>query len=357
MDLRQKFDRKVVDTAIKKGVNYLWSLNKNGKWSGFPTLAGESDIWVTGFVLTHINQLSETTDGINESQKFLLHSRQPSGGWSYSAQVPPDADSTAWCLMALKSCPEMTDEVLEEARAFLWTHFYGHGVSTFSSNSKICEFIEATANMSIEGWTSPHTDVSIAAALADIQHENVPKIIKGLTEQQRKQRLLNSYWWRGPYYTTTLLLRALSVQNLLIHNKNSKSIILALIQRQLADGGFALESSATIDPFSTALALESFCHLSILEQPQEKMNCAKALLQSQQENGGWSGNFTMRIPAPDVLDPDMKASWNNTDGGGNSFIEDKDGLFATAMACYALDCFRQDAEKKSQNYGPNTPSN
>jgi len=350
MDLRHKFDRKLVDAAIKKGVNYLWSLNKNGKWTGFPTLAGESDIWVTGFVLTHINHLSGFTEGIDKSQKFLLNSRQPAGGWSYSAQVPPDADSTAWCLMALKSCPKMTDMAIEEAQTFLWSHFSGHGISTFLSNSAICEFIEATANMSVSGWTSAHTDVSIASALADIQNTKVIKIIKWLSEIQKKEGLVNSYWWRGPYYTTTLLLRALSLKNLQLPEIDSRKLMSILTNNQLDSGGFSQDSSATLDSFSTALALESFCHLSVPGQPQGKINCAHALLQSQQENGAWSGDFSMRIPAPDVMDPELNTSWNNADGGGNSFIEDKDGLFATAMACYALDCYKQD----QGNFGPNT---
>ncbi len=98
---------------------------------------------------------------------------------------------------------------------------------------------------------------------------------------------------------------------------------------------------------------------------QEKTHCAHALLQSQQENGSWLGDFTMRIPPPDDTDPDLNSSWSNVDGGGNSFINDKDGLFATAMTCYALDCFRQEMEKDelpkkerdNQNYRLNTNSN
>ena len=354
MKFIQKIDRKLVDVAIEKGINYLWSLNKNGRWSGFPTLAGESDIWVTGFILSHISKLSNHTDAIKVSQKFLLNSRQPSGGWSYSDVVPPDADSTAWCLLALEECPELAEPALEQARTFLWTHFLGHGVSTFTNTSSICEFIAAETNMSVSGWTAPHTDVSIAAALADSHHENVPKIVSWLIEQQANKGLISSYWWRGPYYTTTLLLRVLSMQNLLLPNKSSKKIVSALIQRQLSDGGFALETSTTKDPFNTALALESFCRLPDLGQQQEKTNCGTALLQSQQENGSWAGDFTMRIPAPDVLDPDLNASWNNADGGGNSFIDDKDGLFATAMACYALDCWRQAESLEYNSSKPKT---
>lgn len=354
MNTIQKIDGEIVDNAIKKGINYLWSLNENGRWSGFPTLAGESDIWVTGFVLAHIHHLSNHKEILDATQRFLLKSRQPSGGWSYSAVVPPDADSTAWCLTALKSYQDIEKTALEQARTFLWSHFSSHGVSTFSKTSSICEFIATETNMTVSGWTSPHADVSIAAALADIQNENVPKILTSLIEQQAKEGLVSSYWWRGPFYSTALLLRVLSLKNLRLPKEQSKDIVSALIQRQLASGDFGLDSSTAKDPFNTALALESFCHLSYLGQSQERTKCAHALVRSQQENGRWVGNFTMRIPPPDMIYPDQNVSWNNAEGGGNSFIEDKDGLFATVMACYALDCWRKANLLESNSSMPKT---
>ena len=113
-----------------------------------------------------------------------------------------------------------------------------------------------------------------------------------------------------------------------------------LVREQLANGGFGLDSSEKPDPFTTALALELFTHLSYLGHHRERINCGNALLQLQQENGGWAGDYILRIPAPHVVDPNEIISWNNADGGGNSLIEDKEGLFATAMACYALACWR-----------------
>jgi hypothetical protein len=113
-----------------------------------------------------------------------------------------------------------------------------------------------------------------------------------------------------------------------------------LVREQLASGGFGLDSSPSQDPFSTALALESFTHLAYLGYHRERSNCGNALLQMQQQNGGWAGDYILRIPAPYVMAPNEVTSWNNADGGGNSLIEDKEGLFATAMACYALACWR-----------------
>ncbi len=340
MDIRNLFDREVADNAINKGIEYILSLIENNRWRGFPTLAGESDIWVTGFVLAHIYHLCEQKDVIKESQKFLLASQHPSGGWSYSQQVPPDADSTAWCLMALKSSNEFTGVALREAKVFLWSHFTNGGLSTYKMESGIREFISAPNLETIAGWTSPHADVSIAAVLADMQNERVPEILSWLSGMQTNG-FINSYWWRSPFYTTALFLRALTRLKLRLPPEEAKKIAEAFVAEQLAKEGFVPGSSENINPFTTALALESFINLSYLDLHQQITNCANALLLSQNKNGGWAGNFILRIPAPFVTDPNEVASWNNADGGGNSFIEDKDGIFATAMACHALDCWRK----------------
>ncbi len=183
--------------------------------------------------------------------------------------------------------------------------------------------------------------------LADTQNERAAEIINGLTKQQTAKGFINSYWWRGPHYATTLFLRAASNDIYQISNDHAVLIAESLVREQLADGGFSLDSSAVMNPFTTALALESFTHLSYPGKHDEGINCANALLHAQQENGSWAGDYILRIPAPYITDPNEVASWNNADGGGNSLIEDKDGLFATAMCCYALDCLRNAETKKN----------
>lgn len=346
MKFNKEVNGKALDAAIKKGIDYLLTCNSNGRWKGFPTQAGESDIWVTGFVLAHIRKLCQQTEAISEAENFLLKSRHADGGWSYSSHVPSDADSIAWCLQALQACEDFTEPDAEKATTFLWSHFTNGGVSTYRIDSGIREFISAPADEFIAGWTSPHPDVSIAAVLADLQNEKAAEIINWLTKQQTGKGFINSYWWRGPHYTTTLLLRAVSNKKQQLSNEHAGLIAESLVHEQLADGGFSLDSSLVMNPFTTALALESFTHLSYLGQHNERMNCANALLHAQQDNGSWAGDHILRIPAPYITDPNEVASWNNAGGGGNSLIEDKDGLFATAMSCYALDCWRN-AETKN----------
>lgn len=346
MELNKEFNGKAIDAAIENGISYLLSCNSKGRWKGFPTLAGESDIWVTGFVLAHISALCQQTDIIREAESFLLESRHADGGWSYNSHVPSDADSTAWCLQALQSCEEFTELDAEKTKTFLWSHFTGRGISTYRVDSGIREFISAPADEFIAGWTSAHPDVSIAAILADQQNQKTAEIINWLTEQQTGKGFINSYWWCGPHYGTTLFLRAVSNNKQQLSKEHAGLIAESLVHEQLTDGGFPLDTSAVMNPFTTALALESFSHLAYMGWHEERINCADALLLTQQENGSWAGDYILRIPAPYVTDPNEVASWNNAGGGGNSLIKDKDGLFATAMSCYALDCWRN-AETKN----------
>lgn len=329
-----------VNQAIKKGVNYLLNNSLSGRWNGFPTLAGESDIWVTGFVMAHIQALCKNQDTLKDTKEFLIASRQPTHGWSYSAIVPSDADSTAWCITALEQVAGVASNELEKSKSFLWSHFVEHGISTYNVNSGIGNFISAHYDEAIAGWCAPHPDVSIAAVLADVHHEKVPGILAWFQSLSTDEGFINSYWWRGPFYTTTLMLRALHIRGEALPKEQAERLLKGLKNLQLDDGGFALETGNKADPFSTALALEAFSYLSDIGGQNETHACAKALLKMQTEHGSWAGDFILRIPAPNVLNPETVMAYDNVDLGGNSFVQDKEGLFATVMACYALNRFR-----------------
>ncbi len=341
MEKTLKLDYSIINQAIDNGLNYLMSKSQSGKWRGFPTLAGDSDIWVTGFITAHIQSFLNDEERLNEIHAFLIEARQPTDGWSYSAMVPSDADSTAWCLMALKSSSIFDLKDLENSRTFLWEHFVDKGIATYNLDSGIGDFVSAPNNEAIAGWTASHPDVSVATILADINNERVPTILDWLRTLQSEEGFINSYWWRGPYYATALTLRALNECNEALSGPHAETLFNELKRLQLDDGGFALGTNNTLNPFSTALALESLLHLSNIHGENETFACAQALLGAQNDNGSWDGDFILRIPAPHVLDPETITAYDNPDGGGNSFIPDQSGLFATTMACYALNCLRQ----------------
>lgn len=328
MQQKNQIDHHQLQQTIKQGVDYLISKQEDGAWKGFPTLAGESNIWVTGFILAHISTLIQDTSIIKLSAQFLRNAIHPTGGWSYSQFVPSDADSTAWCMMALQQNKALNENELVQAKQFLWSHIINKAVSTYRVDSGILDFIGIPDPQFIAGWISPHPDVTIAAILADPQNEINAERINALIALQNEVGFFPAYWWISSLYTTTLLLRALTVRQEKLPLQQ-----LALLEKGLQQ--WSLNESA----FETALALELFSYLNGFES-----NCEAAIMQllnTQQADGSWKGEYILRIPAPNIIHPNEIDSWNNSSGGGNSLIEDKDGLFATTMAVYALSAWRK----------------
>lgn len=323
-----------IHIAVEQGKNYLLSLQRNGHWKGFPTLAGQSDVWVTGFVTAHLRQFSKEDDWLQQAQHFLLAAQHASGGWSYSTLVPPDADSTSWCRMALAGNKDFNEELQKQSKQFLWSHYANNGFSTYRADSGILAFIGVNDPQLIAGWTAPHADVTAAALLFDPHHPNATSVIEQLLQLQTTEGLLPAYWWRSKFYTLVLLLRSLHLSGKEYSSAHQQLLKHTLANRQLKDGGFSLDGSDTYNSFATALALELYSSLTDVDA--EANRCMNVLLQHQKEDGSWPGDNLLRIPAPYIPDPETITDWNSFSGGGNSFICDEEGLFTTAMACYAL---------------------
>ncbi|PYS98764.1 MAG: hypothetical protein DMF63_14330 [Acidobacteria bacterium] len=337
LDIKSKLSAAAVDTTIKKGWSRLRQLLDGDRWHGFQTLAGESDVWVTSFIVTHVSDIAKDAE-LRRPKSFLATARGASGGWSYGGAVPPDADSTAWCLKALDGSLSHDDR--NEAETFLWSHRVQDGIATYTDDSGIREYIQA-GDLSIEGWTSEHPDVTAAAIFSDPNYTDRDTILSALIDQQNGSGFYDAYWWRGPHYTTSMVLRAAGACEVRIPAKNAKLLLRGLTREQLEDGGYGLGSSMTLDPLTTAFALESFSFLSYLGAAKERERAARALLEAQRDDGGWDGDYVMRIPSPGVVHPEHVDGWTRGTGGGNSFVLDKDGLFATAASCAALDRWRR----------------
>lgn len=341
MDLTGGFDETRTRAAAERGLDYLCARAGAGHWRGFPTLAGESDVWVTGFVLAHVTAFIKRRRVTRAARDFLLSRRHADGGWSYGGEVPPDADSTAWCLMALEGSRQLSPGERRAGVAFLWSHATDEGVATYRADSGIRDYIRAPPEHSIDGWTSAHPDVTAAALLAGEPGGGRGEVLAGLVSGQRGTGFWDAYWWRGPHYTTALVLRLLALRRLRLSDDRARLLLGALRREQLADGGYSLGASTRLDPFTTALALESLSRLSYVGGKRERGVAASALLREQQPDGGWRGDYLLRLPAPDVTDPQRVSRWSREGGGGNSYVPDREGVFATALACHALDVWRR----------------
>ena len=277
---------------------------------------------------------------LSAARSFLADRRQPGGGWSYGGDVPPDADSTAWCLMALRGSRSLGGLSRQEARAFLREHRTEDGFATYLKRSGIGAYIAAPPMAPLAGWTAGHADVTASSLLAGIERPSdkfARRVLARLIEGQSAAGFWSAYWWREPFYTTALVLRNLDKRSLTLPRERSVRVLRGLAREQLPDGGFGLGSSVVSDPFTTALALECFCRLSHVNgYAVERDAAAECLVTQACSGGGWSGDYVMRIPSPEVSDPSQVSDWAVGAGGGNSYVLDENGVFATTLGCYAL---------------------
>lgn len=331
-----------VTQAIEAAGGYLGEVRRDGVWRGFPTRAGSSDQWVTGFVATHVAASSAAVD-LAETTAALLERELPGGGWGYGGEVPADADSTAWCLSAVVD--QAPQDVVDRAKAVLADHRVGAGYATYRADSGIAEFVGA-APSGAAGWTGAHPDVTAAVVLAGVPapgDEDEEEVLRRLIGSATATGLVPSYWWRGMLYATALTLRALAARGRRAAPAWEQAAAEGLTRLQRAHGGYALGASPIGDPFTTALALEAWCRLPHLDHERRRDRAAEALLLTQSPDGRWLGDHVLRIPAPGVRDPRLVGVWARDTGGGNSFVRDVGGVFATAAAAHSLGLWRQDA--------------
>src|SRR5262245_25670992 len=129
-------------SAIDRGVRRLEASSSGACWTGFPTLAGRSEVWVTAFIVAHLQDIAPRVPILAKARRFLAEHQQTSGGWGYGGRgVPADADSTAWCLAALRASRSSSGKARARARTFLEAHRTDRGFATYRPDSGIREFI------------------------------------------------------------------------------------------------------------------------------------------------------------------------------------------------------------------------
>lgn len=335
--------RGAVGPALLAAADYLDRARRDGLWRGFPTLAGTSELWVSGFVATHLARAGAPVD-LAPTVDALLSRRAPNGGWSYSAAVPTDADSTAWCLSAV--CGQIPDDEGARAREVLKRHRVDDGFATFRADSGIGGFVGSSPT-GVLGWTGPHSDVAAAVLLAGVPEPGTPdedRVLGRLIGSANATGLIPSYWWRGMLYATALTLRALRARDCQPPDSWQEAAAEGLAGLQREDGGYVLGTDRASDPFTTAHGLESWCLLRHPNAEAHAQRAAEALLAMQRDDGSWRGDLVLRIPAPAVVEPRLVARWSRETGGGNSYAPDVDGVFATVAALHALSRWSRNAD-------------
>ncbi len=321
--------------------------SSDGLWRDFVTLAGESSEWVGAFVLHALRLIDPTHPSISTGVRALLRHQRPCGGWGYNASVPPDADSTAWALLAMAGAAEPNVAAIDRARQYLLAHqHHSGGFSTYLPSDGIDRYLDVPDPTFTTGWCLPHTCLTGSAIQALVAHgeaSSSASIRTGIAYLKRAQEpagTWDSYWWRGFSYPTYQALAALALERGTEAPRRTKCAA-TLIETQHTDGSWNDAGGQKGTPFATAFGL-----LSLLTATQvpgrhlaESSHAACAWLVNQQrDDGSWRTAPTLRIPAPNNLVP-TAIKWHINGLGTGVVIADRRRIFTTAATLWALSAY------------------
>ena len=337
--------------SVERAREYMIkSLNSDGLWHDFLTLAGESVFWVSGYVgysLIMFEKVSERKKLLERVAANILSQQNSDGGWSYGYGVPSDADSTSWCLIFLSKFEGLNPEKLQKALDFLLKHQspFDGGFRTYADPRAIGRYMRIDENISFEGWASSQMCVTAVAAQVLMETRSsrgVDEALSCIRKSQNSEGYWNSYWWTGKLYATAHCIKALSKRgeqdDINPISKGQKWIA----QTQLLDGSWADSSGQESGwAFSTALALNGLGQTSQVIFDSQAKNGVKWLIEHQLPDGSWTPNHILRIPYPWTKDPWNQQSWNVDGKVINALVKDHQRLFTTATVFTALNQYKK----------------
>lgn len=303
--------KETLDEAIGKGLLFLKNSQKsNGSWVDFHLPVGESDIWVTAYVLYQLSSLQNNIPRhslLNCRQRalnWLQITQKRTGGWSYNSVVEEDSDSTSLAVLAISAMNQAVSKKSFERLALYLTS--DGGVSTYLEGAE-----------QSKAWATSHCDVTPLALLAlkdKLSPHTQQQALDFLLRQQRADGLWPSYWWVSPLYATYVTLTLFATHHFNIPRKN---ILFHTINRFNPSGAF-----------ETALHLNCITLLEVKESPKYTKDLLN-LLNVQSPDGSWPSSPILRLTYPIVKRP-----WMKIDAG--TIYRDLRNVFTTATVIGAL---------------------
>jgi hypothetical protein len=324
-----------LNKPIARALNFLLeNRHKEGYWSDFNLAPGASDEWVTGYVGTTIAEIETCQARVAalKAWNWLKTRCQMTPGWGYNDLVPRDADSTTWGLQLAQSlgCHQWQEVLCAED--FLLQHLDSNGgIKTYTVNSPIRHFIGASEGQSLQGWCMPHVCVTAAAAMLPKFRD---RCLDFLRQNQCSDGRWKSYWWCEDEYATALAAEAFARQGIYAPIQNA---VQWAYDRVALDGSVPSKIQPSGSPFATAWVLR----LLLLNRDRQAIQSTLDkvldwLLNHQQSDGSWVSSAGLRVPPPNMIQPDHYQDWHlhGLVEGGISL--DQNRIFTTATVLQAL---------------------
>ena len=329
-----------IDAVVNAALQFLISArDPRGWWRDF-NVAGPSDAWVTGFVGSALAAVPNTQalQAARSAWHLLCKRRWWSSGWGYNARVPADADTTTWALRLGQTIGSKLSVRAYRGRSFLARHQRPDGgIATYSLEGPVKHFTRMQKRFN--GWCAPHTCVTAAAAgLLRIPARN--RLLDYLRQKQCQDGGWAGYWWYDREYTSALAAEALATGGLPADINRVQSAVQWAALRIEQNGAV----SSPIEPLGSVFAT-AWC-LRVLALAEDHHSVAEPLkhgvqwlIQCQKPDGSWQPSARLRVPPPDLIDPESYKGWRfNGVGEGSigTIVLDQQGIFTTATVLEAL---------------------
>lgn len=327
---------------------YLVAHASHDRWLDFLTRAGQSDDWVTAFVIVQLARGGVPARELQRAVAGLRARQRPTGGWGYNASVPDDADATAWCIRAIHAVAQSTDDPLFAALPLLAQHRRSGGFSTYADDAALRRYLGAGNTVSLRGWCEqPHHGVTAAIALAcratgRQSHDRAERAtcvslrqdaLAALRAGQSADGTWASYWWRTPMYATVIAIEALVT----LGEPSDVARVAAasewIASAQRSDGSWDGGDGAG-GAFATGLALQALA--GDPDRTHARVRGAAWLCRHQRPDGAWDPCPILQIPPPHVSNARRVGTWRRGCLGTGVQIADQNRLFATAVCHAAL---------------------
>ncbi len=319
-------------------VEYLAARFQLGSgWHEFRTLAGLAVDWPTAYVAASLADAG-ASEVVARAVETLLVGQQDTDGWGYHRKVPDDCDSTAYALIFLAG-QARGQAIIKEAVASGAARLKAQqrsdgGFATYGDGRAIREFMEISEQVPLDGWTQTHPEVTAAAGLALLaagEHEEATRAWACLTKLQDEVGGWRSYWWTNDFYATALATRLAAALG--VGDRETVRAANWCKALQSPCGAWRDSRNGAHSVMATALSLQ-VCG--------QGGSCGAFsagvgwLEQTRRADGGWDGEFALRIPPPHIINPAAFTGWQPGGLGGGAVICDEGGCYVTATVMSAL---------------------
>lgn len=310
----------------------------DGSWREIYNNAGLSNVWATAYVAQHLGAVPHPAarEAVQRAGRFLLAHRQ-NGLWGYNTDWIADTDSTTCALLALH---RGGFAVASDLATWVAGQQPDGGFTTYPDTPALARSLDYRV-ADVGGWTQSHPCVSALAyfllewADADGTTPARQRLETYLAQTRRPDDGWPSYWWTSGLYATTYALKGYWQHH--APDYRTRPVLAALLADQHPTGAFG-DGFGAESPFYTALVLDALAsHPAAWAYARYRAErAARWLLGQQYADGSFAPTAALRIPAPDVREPDAHSGWPVAHRFTNIRTDDFRRLFSTAAAAAAL---------------------